>query len=57
MYIIVVQWRQMVTYIFINIGSANGFLPDVPRGRLNIKMWSYQYRDSDVKDKTVSSTI
>ena len=23
-------------------------------GRLNIKMWSYQYRDPHVKDKTVS---
>ena len=26
-------------------------------GRLNIKMPSYQYRDSHVKDKTVSSTV
>ena len=26
-------------------------------GRLNIKMLSYQYRDSHVKDKTVSSTV
>ena len=26
----------------------------VPGGRLNIKMLSYQYRDSHVKDKTVS---
>ena len=28
-----------------------------PRDRLNIKMRSYQYRDSHVKDKTVSPTI
>ena len=27
------------------------------RGRLNIKMSSYQYRDSHVKDKTVSPTV
>ena len=27
------------------------------RGLLNIKMLSYQYRDSHVKDKTVSSTV
>ena len=27
------------------------------RGRLNIKMLSYQYRDSHVKDKTVSPTV
>ena len=27
------------------------------RGRLNIKMPSYQYRDSHVKDKTVSPTV
>ena len=26
-------------------------------GRLNIKMPSYQYRDSHVKDKTVSPTV
>ena len=26
-------------------------------GRLNIKMSSYQYRDSHVKDKTVSPTV
>ena len=28
-----------------------------PRGRLNIKMPSYQHRDSHVKDKTVSLTV
>ena len=28
-----------------------------PGGRLNIKMPSYQYRDSHVKDKTVSPTV
>ena len=28
-----------------------------PGGRLNIKMSSYQYRDSHVKDKTVSPTV
>ena len=28
-----------------------------PGGHLNIKMSSYQYRDSHVKDKTVSSTV
>ena len=28
-----------------------------PGGRLNIKMWSYQYRDPHVKDKTVSPTV
>ena len=28
-----------------------------PGGRLNIKMPSYQYRDSHVKDKAVSPTI
>ena len=28
-----------------------------PGGRLNIKMLSYQYRDSHVKDKTVSPTV
>ena len=28
-----------------------------PRGRLNIKKSSYQYRDSHVKDKTVSPTV
>ena len=29
----------------------------VPGGRFNIKMPSYQYRDSHVKDKTVSPTV
>ena len=29
----------------------------IPGGRLNIKMPSYQYRDSHVKDKTVSPTV
>ena len=29
----------------------------VPRGRLNIKMPSYQYRDSHAKDKTISPTV
>ena len=28
-----------------------------PGSRLNIKMSSYQYRDSHVKDKTVSPTV
>ena len=28
-----------------------------PGGRLNVKMLSYQYRDSHVKDKTVSPTV
>ena len=29
----------------------------LPGGRLNIKMPSYQYMDSHVKDKTVLSTV
>ena len=29
----------------------------LPGGRLNIKMSSYQYRDSHVKDRTVSPTL
>ena len=32
-------------------------LRQVPGGRLNIKMLSYQYRDSHVKDKTISPTV
>ena len=31
--------------------------PKDPGGRLNIKMPSYQYRDSHVKDKMVSQTV
>ena len=37
---------------FLNTSERQG-----PGGRLNIKMPSYQYRDSHVKDKTVSPTI
>ena len=33
------------------------YMSKSPWGRLNIKMSSYQYRDSHVKDKTVSPTV
>ena len=39
-----------------SLGHSNSFADrvTVPRGRLNIKISSYQYRDPQVKDKTVS---
>ena len=43
----------------VSIGSGNGLGKNIkgPGGWINIKMPSYQYGDSNVKDKTVSSTI
>ena len=38
-----------------NIGS--GTMMMAPGGRLNIKMWSYQYRDPHNKDKMVDRLI
>ena len=35
-----------ITYVYRRLWLRAG-------GRLNIKMWSYQYRDPHVKDKTV----
>ena len=34
-----------------------GYHYTLSKGRLNIKMLSYQYKDSHVKDKTVSQTV
>ena len=34
--------------------KTKSILNQDPEGRLNIKMLSYQYRDSHVKEKTVS---
>ena len=40
-----------------NIGYIGQFWNEVAIASLNIKMPSYQYRDSHVKDKTVSPTV
>ena len=40
-----------------SVGCNYLSMPEIPGGRLNIKMSSYQYRDPHVKDKTVSPTI
>ena len=41
----------------IFVGSSDGGWNRIPGGHLNIKMPSYQYRDSHVKDKTVLPTV
>ena len=47
------QFCFLMSEWFWDISKAN----DSPGGCLNIKMPSYQYRDSHVKDKTVSPTV
>ena len=51
----VYQALQNVSILIIKVSYSDDLLPSAfkPGGRLNIKMWSYQYRDSQVKDKTV----
>ena len=43
-------WEKLI-HVFTNTHQ------EIKRGRLNIKMPSYQFRDSHVKDKTVSPTV
>ena len=42
-------------YQYVDINAHDIF--QQPGGRLNLKMPSYQYRDSHVKDNTVSPTV
>ena len=45
------------TVLWQNLADCLWNVEHTPGGRLNIKMTSYQYRDSHVKDKTVSLTV
>ena len=57
-----IYWGCFLFFVYTNnSGSATStfivYLCMRPGGRLNIKMPSYRYRDSHVKDKTVSPTV
>ena len=54
------NWKYLSSNIINHMWYAHGnkiIIPCLSGGRLNIKMSSYQYRDSHVKDKTISLTI
>ena len=63
---IILSYLQLLllpNILVISTEHHDAFPPSIPAkkwwpgGRLNIKMSSYQYRDSHVKDKTVSPTV
>ena len=63
---IIIRWSHIqIRWSYLYYGNPYPHVPEKsvfilsygPGGRLKIKMQSYQYRDSHVKDKTVSSTV
>ena len=47
----------MYVRIYVQVCAREKSINTKPWGRLNIKMPSNQYKDSHVKDKTVSQTV